>query len=136
MTDKQYWLVKSEPSAYSYDQLEQDGSTRWDGVRNHQAKANLGKMRVGDAVLFYHSIVDKAVIGLCEVSREGYPEPGAEAWTVVDVVPVRRLKRPVTLAEIKVDASLSDIALLKQSRLSVMPLTQMEFERILALSDA
>lgn len=130
-----YWLVKQEPTKYSFDQLVKDKRTVWDGVRNFQARNNLKAMRAGDPVLFYHSVVGTAVVGIAEVVREAYPDPtaGDDRWVVVDLAPVRALKRPVTLEEIKGDPSLADIPLVRQSRLSVMPLPRQAFDRIVAL---
>lgn len=130
-----YWLVKQEPTKYSFDQLVKDGRTMWDGVRNFQARNNLQAMRAGDRVLFYHSVVGTAVVGIAEVAREAYPDPTTkeDGWVVVDLVPVRALKTPVTLADVKADAALKDIPLVRQSRLSVMPLEKAAFDRIVAL---
>ena len=129
---RQYWLVKQEPTKYAFDDLVRDKRTTWDGVRNFQARNNLAKMRVGDRALFYHSNVGQAVVGICEVVREAYPDPSAKEpqWVAVDLVPLRKLNREVTLAEIKTIPALKDIALLRQSRLSVMPLTAAEFDTI------
>jgi predicted RNA-binding protein with PUA-like domain len=132
---RQYWLVKQEPTKYSFDQLVADGRTMWDGVRNFQARNNLQGMRTGDRVLFYHSVVGTAVVGVCEVVREAYPDPTAKeaGWVAVDLAPVKPLKRPVTLEEIKADGALRDIPLVRQSRLSVMPLERAAFDRIVKL---
>jgi predicted RNA-binding protein with PUA-like domain len=132
---KGHWLVKQEPTAYSFDQLVREKRTMWDGVRNYQARNNLAAMKTGDRVLFYHSVKEQAVVGICEVVREAYPDPTAkeEGWVVVDVAPVAKLARPVTLAEVKADAILKDIPLVRQSRLSVMPLEKAAFDRIVAL---
>jgi predicted RNA-binding protein with PUA-like domain len=129
---KQYWLVKSEPGAYSWEQFVKDGGTAWTGVRNFQARKNLQAMHRGDEVLFYHSVVGKAVVGIARVAREAYPDPTAdmEGWVCVDLAPVRALKAPVTLDHIKATPALANIALLRQSRLSVMPLTPLEFRTI------
>jgi len=124
------WLVKQEPTTYSFDNLVTDERTAWDGVRNHQARNNLKAMKVGDQVLFYHSTVGKAVVGIAEVVREAYPDPKDAEWTAVDLAPVRALKRPVTLEEIKATPSLRDIALVRQGRLSVMPLERKAFDEI------
>jgi predicted RNA-binding protein with PUA-like domain len=131
----QFWLVKQEPEAYSWDDLVRDKSTDWTGVRNFQARNNLRAMQLGDPVLFYHSQTEKVVVGVAEVARAAYPDPTAdsEQWLAVDLKPVRKLARPVTLADIRNHAKLAEIGLIKQSRLSVMPLTQEEFEAILAL---
>lgn len=129
-----YWLMKSDPDTYSWEDLLQEKRTMWDGVRNYQARNNLQKMHHGDQVLFYHSF-DKEVVGLTEVVREPYPDPTADddKWVVVDVVPVETFARKVSLAQIKEEPELQDIKLIRQSRLSVMPLTQDEFERILKM---
>ena len=129
---RRYWLVKQEPTKYSFDQLVADGGTMWDGVRNFQARNNLQAMRRGDRVLFYHSVVGTAVVGICEVTREAYPDPTAKegSWVAVDLAPVRKLERPVTLEEIKVDRALRDVPLLRQSRLSVMPIEKGAFDAI------
>lgn len=131
---RRYWLVKQEPTKYSFDQLVKDGRTMWDGVRNFQARNNLQAMRAGDRVLFYHSVVGTAVVGIAEVAREAYPDPTAkeDGWVVVDLVPVKALKTPVTLADVKADPALKDIPLVRQSRLSVMPLEKDAFDRIVA----
>jgi predicted RNA-binding protein with PUA-like domain len=127
--------VKSEPEKYAWDALVKDGSTYWDGVRNLQARNNLAAMSKGDLVLYYHSNVGKQVVGIARVTRGAYPDPTTrdERWVVVDLEPVKPLKRPVTLAEIKGDRSLADIALVRQSRLSVMPIEEKAFRRILEL---
>lgn len=131
-----HWLVKQEPTAYSFDAFLKDGGTAWTGVRNFQARNHLRAMRKGDKVLFYHSVVGKEVVGLAEVVREAYPDPTASEgdWSCVDLRPVRKFAKPVTLEEIKAEPSLADIALLRQSRLSVMPLSATEFQTLTALS--
>ena len=132
---QQRWLVKSEPSTYSFDDLVRDGGTRWDGVRNAQARLHLAAMKPGDAVLVYHSGDEKAVIGLAKVTRAAYPDPTADdpRWLAVDLAPGKRLAQPVPLARIKADPKLATIALVRQSRLSVMPLDADAWERIVAL---
>ncbi len=132
---RNYWLVKQEPTKYSFERLVQDKRTTWDGVRNYQARNNLAAMKAGDRVLFYHSVVGTAVVGIAEVAREAYPDPTTsdERWVAVDLVPVKALEHPVTLEQIKAEASLRDIALLRQSRLSVMPLSREAFDTIVAL---
>jgi predicted RNA-binding protein with PUA-like domain len=130
---KGYWLAKSEPSAYSFDQLVQDGRTVWDGVRNFQARNNLKAMRVGDEVLYYHSNEGLAVVGVAKVVREGYPDPKDAQWVAVDLAPVKALKTPVTLETIKQDPALKEMALVKQGRLSVSPVTKAQFDRVLKL---
>ncbi|HEY9559837.1 MAG TPA: EVE domain-containing protein [Anseongella sp.] len=132
----QYWLVKSEPFKYSWDQLLKDKRTFWDGVRNYQARNNLQAMKKGDQVLFYHSNEGKEVVGIAKVVKESYQDPTTDdtRWVVVDISPVKTLKRPVTLETIKADEPLQDVALVRQGRLSVMPLKEEEFDRILLLS--
>jgi len=129
---RRYWLVKQEPTTYSFDQLVADGGTMWDGVRNFQARNNLQAMRRGDRVLFYHSVVGMAVVGISEVTREAYPDPTAKegSWVAVDLAPVRKLERPVTLEEIKADRTLRTVPLVRQSRLSVMPIEKSAFDAI------
>lgn len=129
-----YWMVKQEPEEYAFDDLLKDGKTVWEGVRNYQARNNLREMSRGDKVLFYHSVSEKAVVGLAEVSRENFPDPSDEKWTAVELAPVEKFQKPVTLDRIKAEKALENIALIKQSRLSVMPLTQEEFEAILSLT--
>jgi predicted RNA-binding protein with PUA-like domain len=131
-----HWLVKSEPSTYSFERLVAEGSTRWDGVRNPLARRSLGAMKPGDLALFYHSGEGKAVVGIARVASEAYPDPtsGDGKWLAVDVEPVKPLPRPVTLAEIKADRALAGLALVRQPRLSVMPVAKAEYERILALA--
>jgi predicted RNA-binding protein with PUA-like domain len=131
-----YWLVKSEPSEYSYDDLVKDGNTYWDGVRNYTARNNLKSMKIGDRVLFYHSVNEKSVIGISKVVKEYYQDPTTddERWVVVDLAAESKLKNPVTLSEIKADPRLADIALVRQSRLSVMSLDKTAFDRIVEMS--
>jgi predicted RNA-binding protein with PUA-like domain len=130
-----YWLVKQEPEAYSFDDLLKDGKTDWTGVRNFQARNNLQAMKQGDKVLFYHSVSEKSVVGLAEVSQESFPDPTDEKWFAVEIKPVAKFAKVVTLEQIKAESGLQNIALIKQSRLSVMPLTEGEFDLILKLSD-
>ncbi|MEE4177900.1 MAG: EVE domain-containing protein [Bacteroides sp.] len=132
-----YWLAKSEPGAYSWQRLEKEKKTMWDGVRNYQARNNLKEMKKGDLVLFYHSVNEKQVMGICKVVKEHYPDPTTDddRWVVVDVVPVEALKKPVTLEAIKKDERLENIALVRQSRLSVMPLAREEFDAIVELGN-
>ena len=132
---KKYWLVKQEPSAYSWSDFQKDGRTSWTGVRNYTARNNLRQMQMGDQVLFYHSGEDKAVVGVARVTRTGYRDSTATEgdWTTVDLGPVRALGRAVTLAEIKNTASLQKMPLIRQSRLSVMPVSSAEFHKILQL---
>lgn len=130
-----YFLVKSEPFKYSWKQFLRDKQTFWDGVRNYQARNTLQAMKTDDLVLFYHSNEGKEVVGVAKVVKEAYQDPTTtdERWVVVDLAPVETLKTPVTLETIKADPLLQDIALVRQGRLSVMPLKQAEFDRILAL---
>jgi predicted RNA-binding protein with PUA-like domain len=132
----QYWLVKQEPTAYSWDQFVADGKTDWTGVRNFQARNNLRSMKSGDQVLYYHSVNGKAVVGIAVVSREAFPDPTATSgdWSAVEIQPVRPVKPPVTLDQIKSDPALAQIPLLRQSRLSVMSLSQNEFEGVLGIA--
>ncbi len=132
---RRYWLAKSEPSAYSWQDLADDGSTYWDGVRTPQARNNLAAMKKGDFVLFYHSVVDPSVVGVARVTRTAYPDPTSddERWVAVDLEPVAPLDEPVSLASIKADEKLAGMALVRQSRLSVMPVARPEFDRILRL---
>jgi predicted RNA-binding protein with PUA-like domain len=131
----QHWLVKSEPVKYSWEKFNQDGRTFWDGVRNYQARNNLREMKEGDLVLFYHSNEGKAVVGIAKVVKEAYQDPTTDDtnWVVVDLSPVESLKTPVTLEQIKADPQLANISLVRQGRLSVMPLKAEEFDRILEL---
>lgn len=128
-----YWLVKSEPDAYSWDQQVADGVTAWTGVRNHTAKLNLLAMKKGDRAFFYHSNEGKAVVGIVEVAREAFPDPTAEEgspWVSVDMKAVAPMPEPVTLAAIKADPALEGLALIRQSRLSVMPVSPAHWKRI------
>ena len=133
-----YWMMKTEPGEFSFEDLVRDGSTVWDGVRNYQARNNMKAMKKGDRVLIYHSVTEKALAGIAEVSKEFYPDPTDNPkgdWVVVQIVPVKPLKRRVTLAEIKDTPALAEIPLIKQSRLSVMPLDKKDFDQIVALSE-
>jgi len=129
-----YWLVKQEPEKYSFADLLKDGATDWTGVRNFQARNNLRLMRIGDRVLFYHSVAEKRIVGATEVSREAFPDPTDEKWIAVEIKPLEKFAKPVSLNDIKANANLAKIALIKQSRLSVMPLTGAEYRTILHLS--
>ena len=133
-----YWLIKSEPGTYSWDDFVSLGRDMWDGVRNFKARYNLKAMKVGDQALFYHSVTDKSVVGVAEVVREYYPDPTTDdhRWYVVDFVPVRKLKRPVLLKEIKEDERFSEMVLVRQSRLSVQPVKPEEFDMIINLSES
>lgn len=131
----QYFLVKSEPFKYSWQQFIKDKGTFWDGVRNYQARNNLQAMQVGDLVLFYHSNEGKEVVGVAKVVKAAYQDPTTDdaRWVAVDLEPVQELDSPVTLEQIKLEPLLQDIALVRQGRLSVMPLKQGEFDRILEM---
>ena len=131
----QYWLVKQEPEAYSWADLVKDRRTAWTGVRNFQARNNLRAMKRGDGVLFYHSVSEKSVVGCAQVEKEAYTDPTAKEgdWSAVDLVPLKPLRQPVSLDQIKADQALREIPLLHNSRLSVMPVTRGQFERILKL---
>jgi predicted RNA-binding protein with PUA-like domain len=132
-----FWLVKQEPSQYSWETFLRDGETQWDGVRNYQARNNLKAMKKGDLVFFYHSVTGKEIRGIAVVTRESYPDPTIDdpRWVVVNLKPLKSLERPVTLEEIKIHNDLQDIALVRQSRLSVMPLSKKESQIILKLSN-
>ena len=135
---KNYWLVKSEPNAYSWSDLVKEKKTSWTGVRNFTARNNLRSMRVGDEVLFYHSVTDKAVVGVAKVVRAAYPDPTAKEgdWSAVDLAPIKPLRDPVALDQIKARRQLKDISLVRQSRLSVHRLSAEEYREILALAKA
>lgn len=130
-----YWLVKSEPFKYSWDKFVADGQTFWDGVRNYQARNNLRGMEVGDRVLFYHSNEGLAVVGIAEVIKSSYPDPTIddERWLAVDLKPIEAVPHPVTLSEMKQMPGLEQLALIKQSRLSVCPVTKAEYKLILKM---
>ena len=133
----QYWLVKQEPGDYSWSDLEKDGHTAWTGVRNFQARSNLRAMKKGDLAFFYHSGEEKQVVGISKVVKEAYPDPtaGGEDWSAVDIAPVKSLKKAVTLADVKAQKQLQDMKLVRQSRLSVSPVTSSQFEQILRLGE-
>jgi predicted RNA-binding protein with PUA-like domain len=131
-----YWLVKSEPSVYAYEQLEKDKQTSWDGVRNYAARNHLKAMKKGDEVLYYHSNEGLEIVGIAKVAKESYQDPTTdeEAWVVVDLKPYKRLKKPVSLAQIKTDKRLADMALVRLGRLSVQPVTDKEWKVIMELA--
>jgi predicted RNA-binding protein with PUA-like domain len=134
----QYWLIKSEPEAYSWDNLENDQVGRWDGVRNYAARNNLKAMQIGDLCFFYHSVTGKAIVGVAKVVKEHYPDPSATDggdWVCVEVAPEMKLKKPISLAQIKAEPRLAEMKLLKLSRLSVSPVTREEYDLILQLSE-
>lgn len=130
-----YWLMRSEPDAYSWQQLVKDGGTEWDGVRNATARIHLRAMKVGDLAFFYHSNVEKAVVGVMRITREGQPDGADGKWVSVAVEPVKALARPVGLAEIKAEPRLGQLEMLRQSRLSVSPVRDEEFGVILEMGE-
>jgi predicted RNA-binding protein with PUA-like domain len=134
---KKYWLVKVEPEAYAWADFVKDGKTAWTGVRNYQARNNLRAMQKGDPVFYYHSVTEKQVVGLARVERVAYADPTAKEgdWSAVDLVPVKPLAKPVPLDAIKADGILKDIPLVRHSRLSVSPLNETQFKRLLALAE-
>ena len=131
-----YWLIKSEPSTYSWEQLVKDRQTVWDGVRNYAARNHLKAMKKGDEMFFYHSNEGVEIVGIAKVAKEYYPDPtaGHDTWVVVDVKPVRKLKKSVSLAAIKADARLKDMALVRLGRLSVQPVTEKEWQIVLEMA--
>ena len=134
--EMKYWLLKSEPNTWSWDDQVKEGASMWDGVRNYQARNNLKKMKKNDLCFFYHSVLEKSVIGIVKVVREFYIDPTDETgrFVVVDVIAVKKLKKAVSLNQIKQNKDLQDIALIKQSRLSVMPLKKVEWDLIIKMS--
>lgn len=133
-----YWLVKSDPDTYGWKELVHDKSTAWTGVKSHPAKLNLQAMKKGDLVLFYHSQEEKSVVGISKVVKEFYPDPTVakdEPWVAVDLAPVKPLKKPVTLSQIKADKRLLQTYLVRQGRLSVMPLKKEEYDAMIELSE-
>lgn len=138
---KHYWLVKQEPETYPWSQFVADGQTDWTGVRSYPARLHLRAMQVGDSVLYYHSVTSKEIVGLAEVVRTAFPDSTAteqegKDWSAVSLRPVRTLAKPVSLATLRTDPAFVNLALIKQSRLSVLPVTEVEFRRILELSEA
>jgi predicted RNA-binding protein with PUA-like domain len=130
-----YWLMKTEPSTYSWENLQKDKKTGWDGVRNFQARNNLKAMKKGDLALIYHSMDDKAVVGIAKIVKEAYPDPKDKDWVMVDIAPHQKIKNPVTLGQIKADKRFNNMVLVKNSRLSVQPVKPEEFDMIIALSE-
>ena len=130
-----YWLMKTEPDTFSWDDLIRDKKAGWDGVRNFQARTHLKNMKKGDEAFFYHTGDEKAVIGVAKITKEYYPDPTDNEWVAVEIVPVKKLKKPVTLAQIKADKRLSNMVLVKASRLSVQPVKPEEFDMVVALSE-
>ena len=131
-----HWLMKSEPESYSWDDLVRDGATEWDGVRNNAARLHLKAMKPGDDAFFYHSMSDKAVVGIMKITRAAEPDPKAPDWVRVRVEPVRKLENSVTLAEIKAEPSLAKMELIRQSRLSVAPVREDEWKKVLQIARA
>jgi predicted RNA-binding protein with PUA-like domain len=132
---KQHFLIKSEPYKYSFSDLERDGKTTWDGVRNFEARNNLRSMKKGDLCLFYHSNEGKSVVGIARVARGGYPDPTSDDdWSAVDIEPVKALARPVTLDEMRAHPLLRRMTIFRKQRLSVVPVTKEEFDAVIALS--
>jgi predicted RNA-binding protein with PUA-like domain len=131
-----HWLLKSEPFKYSWDQMVKDGRTHWDGVRNHQAALNLKAMKIGDTAFFYHSNEGKEIVGIVEIVKEAYPDPSdpAARFVMVDVSPVKPVARFVTLAAMKAEPALADLALIRQSRLSVVPVSNVHWDHILTMA--
>ena len=132
-----YWLLKSEPDAWSWQNQVKEGPSMWDGVRNYQARNNLKKMKKNDLCFFYHSVNEKSIVGIVKVVKEYYPDPtdNSQRFVVVDVKATKKLKNPVHLHQIKENSKLKDIALVKQSRLSVMPLKKIEWDIIIKMSN-
>jgi len=130
-----YWLMKSEPSVYSWDDLNRDKKATWDGVRNFQARNNLKSMEKGDLVFIYHSNEGKEIVGIAKITKEGYPDPKDKDWIVVDIAPEKKLKSPITLAQVKADKRLTNMALVKAMRLSVQPVKKEEWDLVIALSE-
>ena len=127
--------MKSEPSVYSWDDLNRDKKATWDGVRNFQARNNLKDMKKGDLVFIYHSNEGKEIVGIAKVTKEGYPDPKDKDWIVVDIAPEKKLKQPITLAQVKADKRLVNMALVKAMRLSVQPVKKEEWDMVIALSE-
>ena len=134
---KRYWLMKSEPEAYSYDWLVEEGRTIWDGVRNYRARNNLQAMRVGEEALFYHSVSDKEIVGIVKIVTAGLADPRDDTgkWAAVEIEPVRKFDRPVSLSAIKAEPSLQDCELLRQSRLSVAEISPAEWKKICSMGE-
>jgi predicted RNA-binding protein with PUA-like domain len=135
---KNYWLVKQEPETFSWDEFVAAGQTDWTGVRNFQARNNLKAMKTGDRAIYYHSGKEKAAVGIAEVVKAAYPDPTAKDgdWVAVDIKPVSRFARSVPLAEMRADSELSELTLLRQTQLSVMPVSKQEFDRLVKLGKA
>lgn len=130
-----YWLMKTEPGTFSWDDLVRDKKAIWDGVRNFQARNNLQAMKKGDLAFIYHSMSDKAVIGIAEVTKENFPDPKDKEWTAVEIKPLEKLKNPVDLGAIKKEKRLANMVLVKNSRLSVQPVKKEEFDLVIGMSE-
>ena len=130
-----YWLLKTEPETFSWDDLARDKKTGWDGVRNFQARSHLKAMKKGDLAFVYHTGDEKAVVGIAKIAKENYPDPKDNEWVAVEIAPVNKLKNPVGLAQIKADKRFTSMVLVKASRLSVQPVKKEEFDMIVALSE-
>ncbi len=130
-----YWLMKTEPGTFSWDDLVKDKEAVWDGVRNFQARNNLKAMKKGDLAFIYHSMDDKAVVGIAEITREHFPDPKDKDWAAVEIKPVKKLKNAVNLTAIKGEKRLTDMVLVKNSRLSVQPVKQAEFDMVIGMSE-
>jgi len=132
-----YWLIKTEPGTYSWDDLVKDKQTFWDGVRNYTARNNLKEMKINDLALYYHSVNEKSVVGIAKIIKEQYQDPTTkdDRWVAVDVAPVKKLKNPVTLAQIKADKRLENMTLVRLSRLSVQPVKKEEFDIVVGMSE-
>ncbi len=130
-----YWLMKTEPDTYSWNDLERDKKTTWEGVRNFQARNNLKEMKKGDWAFVYHSNIDKAIIGIAKISKEFFADPNDAAWIAVEISPVKKLKKSISLADVKLTKMLSEMVLVKNSRLSVQPVKKEEFDLIIELSE-
>ena len=131
-----YWLVKTEPETYSLDDLSRDKKTTWDGVRNFQARSNLKAMKKGDIAFVYHTGEEKAVVGLAEITKEFFPDPKDKDWAAVEIGYKKKLKKPVPLSEVKAEKKLAKMYLVRAARLSVQPVTQEEFDLVMAMSEA
>ena len=130
-----YWLLKTEPDTFSWDDLVRDKKTGWDGVRNFQARSHLKAIKKGDLAFVYHTGEEKSVVGIAKITKENYPDPKDNEWVAVEIAPVNKLKNPVTLAQIKADKRFTNMVLVKASRLSVQPVKKEEFDMIVALSE-
>jgi len=130
-----YWLLKTEPDTFSWDDLVRDKKTGWDGVRNFQARSHLKAIKKGDLAFVYHTGEEKSVVGIAKVTKENYPDPKDNEWVAIEIAPVNKLKNPVTLAQIKADKRLTNMVLVRASRLSVQPVKKDEFDMIIALSE-